>query len=49
MINEPYFGSTHTSCVEACPVDEITSADQIPPGWRDPIERTPADDSEPPA
>ncbi len=33
---------TKDACVEACPVDAITSEDTVPPDWRDYIERSAA-------
>jgi ferredoxin len=27
------------ACVEACPVDAITSQDQVPPAWEDYVEK----------
>ena len=42
VINEPCIGTKDTSCVEACPVDAITSEDMVPPEWHEYIERNAA-------
>jgi ferredoxin len=34
VINEPCIGVKDNSCVEACPIDAITSEDQVPEEWR---------------
>jgi NAD-dependent dihydropyrimidine dehydrogenase PreA subunit len=34
VINEPCIGVKDNSCVEVCPVDAITSEDQVPPEWQ---------------
>jgi ferredoxin len=40
VINEPCIDCD--ACVEACPVDAITSEDMVPPEWHDYIERNAA-------
>jgi NAD-dependent dihydropyrimidine dehydrogenase PreA subunit len=34
VINEPSIGTKDTSCVDVCPVDAITSDDQVPAEWQ---------------
>ena len=34
VIAEPCIGIKDNSCVEACPVDAITSEDQVPEEWQ---------------